>query len=677
MDIPYQLSLSLTTNTPTIASRDNALPIDTQFDTDLANAIAHLESYNKHLYRPNTYLHKWWARRCGSTFRLILKHLVEDETQRNYYAPGGLEGKIILDPMMGGGTTLHEAIRLGANVIGADIDPIPVLQARATLSDVPLAQLERAFGEFYGELARRLSPFFATACPLCGQVTDVQFTLYGLRRICDCGPALFVDSYTLRHERDGTAIRLCPRCRQITRRECDCESGSPIMPLLEKSIKQCATCGTRYRDVLSLPFYARYEPLAVVGSCPQHGLFFAPPTPADMTRLHRADEARANLNFSSPDDFAIETGPKSGDLIRRGITTYLDLFSSRQLLYLQHAMDLLPSFEPLIRLNLALLVSTSLEFNSMLCGYKGADKRRPGAIRHTFSHHAYSFPYTALENNPVYPAKTSGTLQKLFHDRIRRARRWARLPHERVIRGGKARQVALHGEVDAGTEVTDPGNLQRGSRRFLLIQGSSASLALDSNSVDYVVTDPPYFDSVQYGDLAAFFRVWLKWLAPANVDWDYDLAESAVDPHSDGAGQYTRVLTAIFAECHRVLRQEGSRLIFTFHHWNPKGWAALTIALKRAGFTLVNRYIVHSENPTSVHIANLKALTHDAILVLAPDSAHARAACRWECPAIIDKSDSQRFCHDCATALGGILLADLTETEIERKWAELLGNAVS
>ncbi len=32
--------------------------------------------------------------------------------QRNYYAPGRLEGKVILDPMMGGGTTLHEAIRL-------------------------------------------------------------------------------------------------------------------------------------------------------------------------------------------------------------------------------------------------------------------------------------------------------------------------------------------------------------------------------------------------------------------------------------------------------------------------------------------------------------------------------------------------------------------------------------
>ena len=53
---------------------------------------------------------------------------------------------------MGGGTTLHEAIRLEANVIGADIDPIPVLQARATLSEIPLTRLEAAFEQLFHTL---------------------------------------------------------------------------------------------------------------------------------------------------------------------------------------------------------------------------------------------------------------------------------------------------------------------------------------------------------------------------------------------------------------------------------------------------------------------------------------------------------------------------------------------
>ncbi len=670
MPVSYQLSLPFASKT--LPHGGGLVPIDTRFDTAFANAIAEFEAYNKHLYRPNTYLHKWWARRCGSTFRVILKHLVENADQRDYYAPGGLEGKIILDPMMGGGTTLHEAIRLGANVIGADIDPIPVLQARATLSDIPLSDLEAAFDEFYYALRAELDHFFYTACPVCERATEVRFTLYGLRRTCECGPSLFVDSTVLRYESDGTMIRICPRCHAITRdgETCRCPQGGNKPPLVEKGTKLCGTCGTAYRDDYETSYYARYVPLVIVGQCSQHGLFFASPTRNDLACIERADARRADLDFGPPCDFAIEPGPKSADLIRRGITSYLDLFSSRQLLYLRRAIDILPALDPLIRLNLALLVSTSLEFNSMLCGYKGADKRRPGAIRHTFSHHAYSFPYTALENNPLYPGKASGTLQKLFHDRVRRARRWALQPRERIVKGGVSRVVTLHGEVDVGTEVSQTADLRSGSRRFLLIQGSSTSLNLDADSIDYVVTDPPYFDSVQYSDLAAFFRVWLKRLLPTEAQWDYDYAESAVDPHTNDGGQYTQVLTGIFAECRRLLRKDRGRLIFTFHHWNPKGWAALTLVLKRACFVLLNRYVVHSENPVSVHIANLKALTHDAILVLAPvETGLARP---WELPSTIDKSDSFRFCEDCATALGWMLNADLADVEIERRWGKLL-----
>ena len=549
MQASYQLSLPVASDAG--HGDETAVTVDAQFDVALANMIAEFESYNKHLYRPNTYLHKWWARRCGSTFRLILKHLVENEHQRDYYAPGGLEGKVILDPMMGGGTTLHEAIRLGANVIGADIDPIPVLQARATLSDIPLSDLEAAFDAFYHALRAELASFYVTACPTCGETTEMRFTLYGLRRTCECGPALFVDSTVLRHEPDGSSIHICRRCHAITRNDdaCHCpeQPATDKPPLVEKGTRTCETCGSAYRDDFETPYYARYTPLVIVAQCPQHGLFFAQPTLADLACIERADARHAGLHFGLPEDFTIEPGPKSTDLIRRGITSYLDLFSSRQLLYLRQAMDLLPSFDPLVRLNLALLVSTSLEFNSMLCGYKGGHKRRPGAIRHTFSHHAYSFPYTALENNPLYPEKASGTLQSLFHTRVRRARQWALRPKERIIKDGTSRTVPLTGEVDVGAEVSQAVDLCSGTRRFLLIQGSSASLDLDADSVDYVVTDPPYFDSVQYSDLAAFFRIWLKHLVPTDVQWDYDLAESAVDPHAGGEGQYTEVLSLYFA----------------------------------------------------------------------------------------------------------------------------------
>jgi putative DNA methylase len=667
--LPYGLELAGESGTP---------PIDSSFDVEFANAIASFESYNKHLYRPNTYLHKWWARRCGSTFRLILKHLVQDEAQQDYYAPGGLAGKIILDPMMGGGTTLHEAIRLEANVIGADIDPIPVLQARAALSKLPLSELEAAFEYFYRDLYADLAPYFQTGCPTCGATTDVQLTLYGLHKTCKCSQVIFVNSMVLRYEVDGTVIRLCPRCHTITRGtepdtdSCLCPSHTDKPLLVEKGTDSCRTCGAPYQEDYQRPFYSRYSPLAVVGQCASCGLFFAKPAEPDLTSIEQADDMRTGLDFGHKSDFAVVPGPKSADLINHGITSYLDLFSSRQLLFLWRAIKVLERFPALIRLNLALLISTSLEFNSMLCGYKGGDKRRPGAIRHTFSHHAYSFPYTALENNPLYPAKASGTLQNLFDDRIRKARKWALLPQERVVNNGVTRVITLRGEVDEGVEVRTPADLRSGTRRFLLIQGSSTSLALDADSVDYVVTDPPYFDSVQYSDLAAFFRVWLRRLAPEAAHWEYDLAESAVDPQANGRGQYADVLAGIFAECHRVLRKDNGRLIFTFHHWNPKGWSALTLALRRGEFMLLNRYVVHAENPVSVHITNLKALIHDAILVFSPLETGLRRA--WQLPQTIAKTDSARFCADCATTLGWLLNSDLSDEEIELTWQRLLAS---
>ena len=206
------------------ATVDENLAIDRQFPEAFADTLSRLEVYNKHLFRPNTYLHKWWARRCGSTFRTILKQFVVDPNLRDYYAPGGLEGRIVLDPMMGGGTTLHEAIRLGANVIGADIDPIPVIQARATLSDVALPDLQRAFDRFFEELYGQIGHYFQTECPECGDTTDLQYTLHGLRKRCECGEVVQIDSYLLRQEANRD-FQICPENWEIVTGPCRKRAG--------------------------------------------------------------------------------------------------------------------------------------------------------------------------------------------------------------------------------------------------------------------------------------------------------------------------------------------------------------------------------------------------------------------------------------------------------------------
>ncbi len=547
-----------------------------------------------------------------------------------------------------------------------------MLQARASLSDIPLGDLEDSFALLYKTLRTELLPFFMTKCPVCNHSSEIQFTLYGLRKYCECGPALFIDSYILRKESNGSIISICPSCYNILYNgtPCNCQVKQDAIPIFEKDTASCSVCGGCYREEHEQPYAERYTPLTIVGHCNQHGLFFKPMDDNDRNIIEHASQAVRELSFGSTDDFRIRTGPKSDDLIKHGVFSYIDLFSPRQLLYVYKAIRLLQGYEPLIHLNLAMLVSTSLEFNSMLCGYKGSEVNRPGAIRHVFSHHAYSIPYTALENNPVGLIKTSGTLQSLFHAKIRNARKWAIKPVERKIFGNTTTKVVISGERDVGTEVFNQGELESGSRRFLLIEGSSIDLDLKPDSIDFVVTDPPYFDNVQYSDLAAFFRVWLKKLVPGDHRWEYDLNGSAVDPHANGNGQYTTVLSGIFTECYRMLKKEDGRLIFTYHHWNPKAWAALTIALKQARFQLVNRYVVQAENPSSVHINGLKSLKHDAILVLAPVDADIFN--QWHHVSEVEKNDSYQFCEDCASALGWILQQNVDVIRIEEFWSSLI-----
>ena len=645
--------------------------IDYDFPEEFVDCLSRQEVYNKHLFRPNTYLHKWWARRCGSTFRTILKQFAPDDERSDYYAPGGLEGKIVLDPMMGGGTTLHEAIRLGANVIGADIDPIPIIQARASLTQAELTDLRAAFKRFFTDLHGCLGHYFQTECPTCRRTTDIQYSLYGIRKKCACRSVVQIDRYDLRHEGDRI-IRINPHSWEISAYQDTGYIVGETSSLITKDDKNCTVCGHRYAELLELPFYARYTPVAIVGVCEQHGIFFRSPGELDLERIRQADAQRDGLDFGQLADFTVNDGPKSGDLLRHNIRSYLDVFSSRQLLYLSHAIRRLRSYAGSHKLVLGTLVSTSLEFNAMLCGYKGWYKRRPGAIRHVFALHAYSFQYTALENNPVNPQKSSGNLQQLFHDRIERGRKWAALPIERKIDpNGKKELVKIAGEADDGIEVFDQAELSDGERRFWLIQGDSQSLPITSDSIDMVVTDPPYYDNVQYGNLAEFFRVWLTRLLPDAAEWNYDETGTAVAlDATDNSGNFASALTRIFAECRRVLKPRTGRMVFTFHHWDSGAWAELTIALKTAGFRLQNAYVVFSEHPISVHIRNLKSIRHDSVLVLAPDSNDPSVL--WQTTTNIDPGDSETFCRQCGATLGWLLDSDLSQSEIRATWETLI-----
>src|SRR5437868_1821708 len=100
--------------------------IEKRFQIPFVAELALREKQIQQNYRPIIAVHKWFARRPGTLFRsILLSEFGDQPVEDTYYRANSFEGVTIADPFMGGGTPLLEANRLGCNVIGTDISPMP------------------------------------------------------------------------------------------------------------------------------------------------------------------------------------------------------------------------------------------------------------------------------------------------------------------------------------------------------------------------------------------------------------------------------------------------------------------------------------------------------------------------------------------------------------------------
>jgi len=108
------------THTRVLAEPTLRKAIEVDFPIVEISRVAEQESWRKEINRPATHIHKWWATRLGSVFRAITLGALTDEGNciwSGFYKQHNLCGKVVLDPFMGSGTTLAEALKLGASAI--------------------------------------------------------------------------------------------------------------------------------------------------------------------------------------------------------------------------------------------------------------------------------------------------------------------------------------------------------------------------------------------------------------------------------------------------------------------------------------------------------------------------------------------------------------------------------
>jgi 16S rRNA G966 N2-methylase RsmD len=115
----------------------------------------------------------------------------------------------------------------------------------------------------------------------------------------------------------------------------------------------------------------------------------------------------------------------------------------------------------------------------------------------------------------------------------------------------------------------------------LILTQSSTSLSIPEESIDVVITDPPYGGNVNYAELADYWMIWL------NHDKLVDKTEEIIINKNQrkSLADYEEGLKQVFEKCYKALKK-GGNMVVTFNSRKLHVVASFVIAATQAGFIL-------------------------------------------------------------------------------------------
>lgn len=576
--------------------------------------VAELESWRKEVNRPIYHIHKWWAQRLGTVFRAILLGAVtppsEDFIGAFYKQASIPQDTVVFDPFMGSGTTIGEALKIGLRAIGRDINPVAFFSVKTALTKYDRNEVLDTFACIQEDVEPAIQHYYRTLLPsgIEGQVLYYFWVKTVVCVVCEADVRLFA-RYRFAHHayprRYPQAQIICPQCGTINVDRYDADTVTcsrcglmyaPAEGPARGAHATCSSCGTRFAIIRAIEH---------LGSPPNHELYaklvlnergektYLPAD--DFDRVLYAEAERELERRERPFPIVrVDEGYNTKQAMNYGYRYWHEFFNARQLLSLSLLGDRIRKIDnPAMRDLFVCLFSGTLEFNNMFASYKGEGT---GAVRHMFSHHVLKPERTPLEANVWGTPKSSGAFSTLFRSRLLKALDYQERPFEIAVKGSdRAVAKKVYGlSTPMGQKISASyADFSNGGRVYLST-GDSASTDLPDESVDLVVTDPPFFDNVHYSELADFFYVWQR-----HLTGDGSVAAATTTRHpgevqSEDAPRFATKLAAVFKECSRVLRRDGL-LVFTYHHSRLDGWSALHEALQRAGFRVVAAHPIKAE----------------------------------------------------------------------------------
>lgn len=609
--------------------------IERNFQIPFVSRLALNEKQIQQNYRPLIAVHKWFARRPGTLFRaLILSEFGGAPIEQTFFQAHNFHDKHVLDPFMGGGTTVVEANRLGCAVTAADINPMAWWIVRQEIQDLDLAAYANAAAALRDHLREEIGPLFQTICPKTGQTRETKYFLWVKQVKCgSCGKFhdLFPNHLIAQDVRHTSNVFSCGYCGTLFESEdrehsgpCpDCAKPLPTSHTASKNRTRCLHCDSEIRYPTASPpehrlFAIEYHLPGETTAVRRKGRYFKTPDEADLAKFSDATERLRSLSPTFIPNDLIPDGDETKRLHKWGYSRYCELFNARQLLGLELSCRWISNQrDDRIREALATNLSDLLRYQNMLCRYDTMALKSLDI----FSVHGFPVGLIQCESNILgiegargQPVGSGGWLN--ITEKFAKAKAYCTRPFEIRHDGKKKLVVPIVGEwIGTYRNGSNPPE----HREVNLICGDSTELAED-REYDGVFTDPPYFGNVQYAELMDFCYVWLRKLAgsghkefaspttrdPGELTGNLNMGRDLV--------HFTEGISKTFQKAARRLKR-GSPLTFTYHHNRLAAYVPLAVAILDSGLTCSASLPCPAEMGASIHINGTGSSIIDTVFV--------------------------------------------------------------
>lgn len=548
------------------------------------------EQASREKHTPAISVFRWWARRPHSLMGAII------DAAQSASDPAGFT---ISDPFSGGGTVSIEAARRGIPTYAQDLYPWPIMGLSASLAPTTLAEFDKAAAELQQHLAPLAAHYKRRDGKMLSHIMKV--------RVCTC-PSCSKDLYLFPEHmisktshRPGTTDGYfgCQGCGHVDLRAlADEATPCPACGLIDRpqrrnhTAKQCVHCDHESPAADLLKTRPRWKAVLV-----QEVVNEPKGRRGVLLRLPKRGDP---LNDSTPQPSRLALPITHGHITRRllgvGFKTWGDLYTSRQGKFILEALDHVKRMDVTegCRDRLAFAVIGMAEMPSHLCRWDRFHlKTFEGIANHHYAHTTF-----VVETN-LASEIGRGTLARRVRS-ARKALEWW-LDHTPT-------QAASPRHVSNG----EPSNTWSPDTSLMVAIGSSVKQGLPDGSISLTLTDPPYFDDVQYGELARLFHFWLAQYENLPT---YSEMEEAVPNTVRGitADDYETAIMRCLAESRRTLKADGS-IILTFHNRKIAAWKALARALKGAGLQVHALAVTRAENEADHSKRDGKGMLHDLVI---------------------------------------------------------------